>query len=179
MQKFLKKIKIIDHLITELEIQKDDFVNRLKLHVDDDNISIFSDGLDVFFSSKNEYKGKVTYDGFKIKRRRRFFDMNMSLAVARGKYFQKDKKLIIETEINGFQGMMIPFYILCSIIYLVFIITFLTADEIGGNMPRLFVLPFILIHAAFMMGIPYLIMRRSTKSLKHELEREFYYLTKK
>jgi len=38
--------------------------------------------------------------------------------------------------------------------------------------------PFLFIHAAFMFGIPYFMMRRSVKRMKHDLEREFYYMTK-
>ncbi|MFI2743567.1 hypothetical protein ACG2LH_12565 [Zhouia sp. PK063] len=175
MKELLKKLKLIDYLQTELVIQKNDFVNKLRYHVDEGSIGIFSDTFDIFSSSKNEYKGKVSFNGFKIKRRRRFFDMNMNMAVATGTYSQKDDKLIISTEINGFHGMMIPFYIFCIIIYGIFIIGFLSADEIGENALGF---AFIIIHAAFMMGLPYFIMRRSTKRLKHELEREFFYLTK-
>lgn len=29
-----------------------------------------------------------------------------------------------------------------------------------------------------MLGIPYFVMRRSVSRMKHELEREFYYMTK-
>jgi len=173
MKAFLKKLNIIDNLQTELEIQKIDFVGTLRKHVDEDSTGIFSDMSDAFSSSKNEYKGAVTMNGFKIKRRRKFFDMNMNMAVAKGTYTQHGDKLIIDTEINGFHNMMIPFYIFCIIIYAVFIVGFM----FGEGAP-LFALPFLLIHGAFMMGIPYFIMRRSTKRLKYELEREFFYFTK-
>lgn len=178
MKEFLQKLKLIDYFQTELDIKKNDFVSKLREQVDEGSTSTFSDTFDVFSSSKNEYKGEINQDSFKIKRRRRFFDMNINMAVAIGTYKQKDDLLIINTEINGFQGVMIPFYIFCIIIYSVFIVGFFSADNIGGNAPG-FTFPFILMHAAFMMGLPYLMMRRSTKRLKHELEREFYYLTKK
>ncbi|KQC29839.1 hypothetical protein [Flagellimonas eckloniae] len=178
MKEFLKKIKLIEHLITDVEIQKTEFVAKFRQHVDEGSTGMFSDTFDVFSSSKNEYKGQVGYEGFKIKRRRRFFDMNMNLAVARGTYRQSNEKLIIETEINGFSGMMIPFYLFAIVFYSIFIGTFFMTDNIEGNGAG-FALPFILIHAAFMFGIPYFIMRKSTKRMKHELEREFYYMTKK
>jgi hypothetical protein len=177
MKELLKRLKILDYLHTELVIKKNDFVNRLRDHVDEGSIDIFSDTFDVLSSSKNEYKGEVSFNGFKIKRRRTFFDMNMNIAVANGTYSQKDDKLIISTEINGLHGIMIPFYIFCIIIYGVLIVGFLSADEIGGKAIG-FAFPFIIFHAVFMMVVPYLIMRRSTKKLKHQLEREFYCLTK-
>jgi hypothetical protein len=178
MKQFLKKLKLITCFQTELEIQKNDFVDNLRKHVDNACLGLFSDSFDAFSTSKNEYKGEVNDNGFKIKRRRRFFDMNINTAVANGTYDQRDNLLIITTEINGFHGMMIPFYIFCILIYGFIIVSFLSVNKIGGNMAG-FALPFILLHAAFMMGIPYLMMRRSTKRLQHELEREFYYLTKK
>ena len=179
MKEFLERVKLSDHLTTELQILKSKFVKELKNHVDEGETGIFSSSFDMFSSSKNEYKGKVNNEGFKIKRKRRFFDMNLNMAVASGKYEQKGEILMIETEINGFNTMMILFYVFCIFIYSVLIIGFVTADEIGGNMPRVFALPFILFHAALVMGIPYFMMRQSTQRLKRELEREFYYLTKK
>lgn len=177
MKDFLKKLKLIDYLNTELEIDKHDFVNRLKANVDEGGTGMFSEAFDAFSSSKNEYKGHVGLDDFKIKRRRKFFDMNMNLAIAKGTYEQRENNLIINTEINGFSGMMIPFYGFLIVFYLIFIFVFSTAENIEGNMD-FFALPFIIIHAAFMFGIPYFIMRRSVSRMKHELEREFYYMTK-
>ncbi|HEX5171160.1 MAG TPA: hypothetical protein VFW11_18415, partial [Cyclobacteriaceae bacterium] len=112
--------------------------------------------------------------GFKIRRKRKFFDMNMNIAVAQGTYRQRDGVLIIETEINGFHGMFIPFYV----IGIVFYIGMITTISLSGNPMPVFVFPFILFHAAFMFGIPYFMMKRSTKRMKYELEREFYYMTK-
>lgn len=178
MKEFLKKIKLIEYLTTDVEIQKTEFVSKFKQHVDEGSTGMFSDTFDVFSSSKNEYKGQVGHEGFKIKRRRKFFDTNMNLAVASGTYRQSNEKLIIETEINGFSAMMIPFYLFAIVFYSIFIGVFFMADNIEGNGAG-FALPFILIHAAFMFGIPYFIMRRSTKRMKHELEREFYFMTKK
>ncbi len=169
---------MIEYLTTELEIQKNEFVTKFKNYVDEGDIGYFSGAFDVFSSSKNEFKGHVGYENFKIKRRRRFFDMNMNFAIAKGKYRQKGDKLTIEAEINGFSGMMIPFYIFIIIFYSIFIFGFFMADNIEGT-EQIFIVPFICIHALFMFGIPYFMMRRSTQRLKHELEREFYYMTKK
>lgn len=177
MKGFLKKLKLIDYLSTELEIDKNDFFNRLKASVDEGDIGMFSETFDVFSSSKNEYKGHVGLGVFKIKRRRKFFDMNMHLAIAKGTFKQRDNHLKIDTEINGFSGMMIPFYVFLIVFYLIFIIGFSTTNNVEGNMDAV-ALPFIIIHATFMLGIPYFMMRRSVKRMKHELEREFYYMTK-
>lgn len=178
MKEFLKKIKLIEYLTTEIEIQKNEFVLKFSQHVDEGNIGAFSSPFEAFSSSKNEYKGQVRFEGFKIKRRRKFFDSNMNLAVATGTYRQSNEKLIIETEINGFNGIMIPFYLFTFIFYSIFVGIFFNTETFEGNGAG-FALPFIFIHAAFMFGVPYFMMRRSTKRMKHELEREFYYITKK
>lgn len=175
MKGILKELKLIDHLTTELEIQKSDFVKRFRNNVDEGSTDFISDSFDVFSSSKNEYKGHVGYESFKIKRRRRFFDMNINFALAEGTYQQNDRVLIIHTEIHGFSGIMIPFYIFIIIFYSIFIVSFALAENVDSEFSSI---PFILFHGAFMMGIPYLIMRRSMKRMKHELEREFYYMTR-
>lgn len=176
MKEFLRRLGLVEDFSTELPIEKTAFVNRLKSQVDEGDIGVFSDPFEVFSSSKNEFKGQVGFNKFKIKRRRRFFDMNLNNAIAQGTYVQEGGPLRINAEINGFIGMTIPFFLLIAF-YLIFIGAFFMADSIEGNEAG-FVLPFIVIHAAFMFGIPYLVMRRSVKRMKHDLEREFYFMTK-
>lgn len=179
MKELLKKLRLREVFITELEIQKIDFVNRFRDNVDEGGIGFFSDSLlDIFSSGKNEYKGHVGFDEFKIKRRRRLFDMNLNMAVAKGTFSQKGNVLIITTEINGLSSMMIPFYIFVPAFYLLFAGVFFLGEHQEG-MEVFFFLPFIVIHGFFMLGIPYFMMRRSTKRMKHELEREFYFMIKK
>lgn len=177
MKDFLKRIRLIEYLTIELDIQKNEFISKLRENVDEGKTSFMSDSLDAFSSSKNEYKGHVGFESFKIKRRKRFFDMNVNLAVANGTYRQKDNLLIIDTEVNGFSGMMIPFYIFILIFYSIFIIAFLFADNIEGSGGALTFL-FIFLHASLMFGLPYFMMRRSVNRMVHELDREFYYMTK-
>lgn len=174
---FFEKIKIIDHLRTELDIQKEDFVKILKKNVDEGDFGLFFSGFDMFSSSKNEFKGFVDFDNFKIRKRRAFLDVNFNTAIAKGSFKQDKDKLVITTEINSFSGIMIAFYAFAILIYLMFIISFF-ASAFNDITSDPFVIPFVIIHAAFMLGIPYLIMRRSTKRLKYDLEREFYYMTK-
>jgi len=177
MKEFLTRIKLVLNFSTELEIRKTEFVQKLRDSVDEGSTSFFMESFDIFSSSKNEYKGMVNDDGFKIKRKRKLFDVGSSMAIAKGAYYQNGNKLIIKTEVKGFHGMMIPFYIFFSLFYIAFFISFFTLGETGGYGSGLMII-FLILHASFMMGLPYFIMRRSTNRLKHELEREFFYLTK-
>lgn len=179
MKNFLRTLKLIDYLESEIEIDQSEFLLKLRENVDEGDTGFLSDFFDIFSSSKNEFKGSVYSEGFKIKRRRRLFDMSMNLSTAEGKLIQEGTLLRINTEINGFSGMMIPFYIFITIIYSIFIFGFTIVAFAGDNSQIGFALPFIIIHGAFMYGAPYLMMRRSTKRMKHELERELFYLTKK
>ncbi len=178
MKECLKKIKLLEHLTTELEIPKNVFVSNFKQAVDEGSTGLFTNSFEVFSSSNNEYKGQVGYEGFKIKRRRKLFDMSPSTAVASGTYRQHQEKLIIETEINAFSGMMIPLFVLLIFMYTIAIGSFIVADQIEGNAAGV-AIPFLILHAIFMFGIFYLLMRRSAKRMKYELERELYYTTKK
>lgn len=178
MKRLLEKIKLIDFLETELELQKNEFTNRLSKIVDQGSTNSITDIFDMFSSSKNEYKGTVDFSKFKIKRKKKFFDMNITFPVAKGVLNQKGDVLFIKTEINAFKGIMIIFFIVIILIYLIIGITLFTTDN-SDDFPTYAALPFLLIHASFMLGIPYLLLRRSVKRFKYDFERELYYLTKK
>ncbi len=174
MEEFLKKIKLIDYLTTNLQISRTEFVNRLTSITDQGGIGMFSETFDAFSSSKNEFKGEVSLNGFRIKRRSRFFDTNINTAIANGTITEDNHQLVITTEINGFRNFFIIFYLFLVIFYSIFIFGFTSSDNNDG----FFVIPFILLHGTLMFSLPYFMMRRSVKRLKYELEREFFYLTK-
>ena len=175
MRDFLIKLKLIDFLTTNLPIDRTTFVQKLSLITDEGSTSMFSDNFDVFSSSKNELKGQVNYEGFKLKRRRRFFDTNMNMAIATGTLMEKNDQLIIETEINGFNNFFIVFYVLLIIFYSMFIFGFSNSSD---NNVDFIAIPFLILHGTLMFSMPYFMMRRSVKKLKYELDREFFYLTK-
>lgn len=178
MKEFLKKLKLIDNLTIDLEIQKDEFVKRLNQSVDREVLGFFSDSFDIFSSSKNEFKGWVDSQGFEIKRRRRMFDKGANLAYAKGSFMQKGNILSIKTEIKGKDGLMFVFFILIPCFYLMFISIFIIISIGRESFPALLAAFIISFHSIFMLGIPYVIIRRGVKNLKRDLEREFYFMTK-
>jgi len=174
MKTFLTRLKVIDHFTLEIEIERSVFVKRLKQSVDTgDTGVIFS--FEAFASSKNEYRGSVGEHEFEIRRRRKLFDRSGALAIAKGILRLRDSNLIIETEVNSFHKIFIPFYIFMLLFYMIFFIVSLTVGTVGGLFPLL-AFPVLLIHAAFMLGLPYMFMRRSTQKMKYDLEREFYFI---
>lgn len=179
MRKLLEQLKFIDYLTTEIPIKKEDFLEAFRKNVDEGNTGTLFSGFEAFSASKNQYKGTVGNDNFKIRRRKRLFDFNPSGAIIKGTFKQKDDNmLVIESEINSFHGVIIPFLIFILLFYIAAITLAFTLPDDDGII-RWLMLPIILIHATFVLGIPYLMARRSTSRLKYELERDFYYMTKK
>jgi len=96
----------------------------------------------------------------------------MTMAVATGKLRQKDEVLIVDAEINGFNKMFIPIFVIVVVVYAFMLVAIFTADTENVS----FGFPFLLLHASFMMGIPYVIMRRSTSRMKYDLPRDLHYI---
>jgi hypothetical protein len=178
MKDFLKKIKIIQYLTLSLEMDQNEFVDCLRQNIDQGSTGGFADSFDVFSSSKNEYKGAVGLDTFEIKKKRRFFDNTGSLAKATGTISKERKSITINVEINGLSTMMTIFFVIITIFYVLFIVIAFVLPMVSSGIVA-FIIPFIFIHALFMIGLPYLMMRRSVKRLKHDLERDFFFFTKK
>ncbi|MEM6397399.1 MAG: hypothetical protein AAF741_13710 [Bacteroidota bacterium] len=172
-----EKLGLIDHLELTFDIEQIEFVKQLKAHVDESNLSLWSDMGDPFSRSKNEFKGIVDQNGFKIKRKKKFFDVNFNLATAEGRFHQERDQLRIDIELNGVAKRLKIFFVFVVLFYAIFFVTIFGLGQ-SGEVP-LFVLPFMLIHAAFMIGIPYFILRRSVKRMKYELERELFFIANK
>jgi len=178
MKKFLERIKCIDYLTTELEIQKADFISNFSKQVEKGDIGMFSGTFEVFSSSDKRYKGNVDHNGLRIRPKRNMFDVNLGQGVAEGKFTQKGDVLAIETTINGANGKMKFYFAFVLFFYVMFTGAIFGFASFRENVP-LFVIPFILFHALFMLGLPIIIMRKSVKNMKYNLEREYFYATKK
>lgn len=174
MKEFLIRLKLIDYMTTTLHLSKIDFINRLRAITDEGSTRRLSDHFNIFAPSPFEFKGEVNLQGFKIKKRKKVFDSNLNISEANGTYTEENGTLKIETEINGFNNFYIFYYVFIILIYAVFLVLIMRS---GGETEIIAIL-FLLIHGAFMLGLPYLMMRKSVQRMQYELEREFYYLTK-
>jgi hypothetical protein len=174
MKEVLRKIGLVDSFKMELPISRNDFVSTLATNIDAPGFKFF----EAFSSSKNAYKGIVSYEGFELKRKRKLFDANKTLPTCRGVFRATDSKLIIEVEIDGFSKIMILFLIFLGLFYTIFVMIIIfniwTAQWAGV----VWMVPFVLLHAAFMIGVPYYVMKRSTGATKYELERDLYFMMK-
>ena len=173
MKDLLRKLKLVDNLKTELEMSRAQFVENMSAITDTDTcrIGIFSDIFEPFSVSRNELKGHINFDGFKLKRRR-FFDKKSNMAIANGTIIERNGHLTIETEINGFNNFFYVYFIFLLVFYPIIIFVIFNSDSKKEFFPVLI----LFINVALMFSIPCLLMSRSVISLKSKLEREFFFL---
>lgn len=178
MEDFLRKYKLIDEFTIELSIDKSDFVRRLRDTVDPGDIGIFSGAFEAWQSSNNIYKGEVTNQGFRLRRRKKFFQIDGRMqTVATSTFTEKRDTLSIHTEVQSMYKKMIPVLGIAASIYLFAIVLFLS---VGPSHSVLFFVPVILLaHAVFMFTLFYQILKHGVATLKRELEREFVFLANK
>ena len=175
MKEYLRKLKLVDTLSMEIDISQIEFVEKLQNIVDKGSIGLFAEPFEMLNSGKNEYKGQVNFEGFKIRKRRKFFDSISSISSAEGAFFEQNSKLRIDIEINCFSSFLIPVLIFLVILYSISLVTILGSD----GETALIAIPFLLIHGTILTTLPYFMMRRSIQKLKYDLEREFIYISRK
>jgi hypothetical protein len=174
MNNFLFKIGLIDKLTLELDTSSEVFVKRFQEHVDPDQFELF----EIFSRSKNQYKGAISLNNFQMKKRRSFTTSNFSRGTATANFFQRNGKVVVEASITSVNSLYIRFFLFFfGIVYgiALFTITVSGLQDESSNMP-LWTIPFILVHAAFMLGIPYLILKSTVRKMKYELERDLYFM---
>lgn len=173
MQELLRKYKVIDDLTIQLTIDKADFIQKFRQHVEPGDTGIIGNPFEVFSSSDQEFRGQVDLNGFVIRKRRKMFEPYANIAKAEGTFHQDQDKLRITTTVNAFNGMFLFYYVFVTFVYLAFTVVIIAVEDIP-----VFVIPFLLLHAALMYGIPFFLMRGGVKRMKRDLEREFFYMTK-
>jgi len=174
MEDFLKKIQLIQHKQIKLPIDKTAFLKAFKENVDEGEIGVFSGMFEAFSSSKNKFKGKISHSDFELRRRHVLFQRNQMFARVKGTFRQQADHVIVDLNINGFSKMMIPFYIFAILFYVYFI-------SIIGFTSRAFDMfsVFIVIHGILMFVIPYVVMRNGVKNVASDIEKEFFFMTRK
>ena len=174
MQDFLERIQLIVHKQIKLNIDKSEFIRKFQQNVDQGNIGAFSGAFEAFSSSQNRYKGNITQNEFEMRRKREFFDRSSYLARVTGSFRQQNDQLVIDAKITGFNNFLIIFYVFVTLFYIFFIYMFTSGFNDSG-IPAIF----IFIHALFMYGIPYFMIRKRVKNTAGDLEKELFFMTKK
>ena len=170
MTDFIKRIGLYDQFQITLPVSKSDFVKTLALNLDKPGWRF----LDLFPSSKNLYKGKVENDSFEIKRKQKWFNSSGRYLKVLGKVTPHNEQLNINIEIKALTFAFIPLAIVLLVFYAgAFSVTLI------GNIPittKLMVAGFIIVHAIFMLAIPYITLRKAIRNTRYELERDLYFM---
>ena len=170
----LKRLGLVDHLEFVLDTDRHALAERLSLNVENDQ----SDFSDLFSSSKCEYKGNVTANGFSIRRRKRWFDTSPAFCKVNGVFQDvgnNNGQVRVSVEINAFSGRVRLMTILIGIFYGVAICATL-GFGIFKDPKALFGLLGVVIHGFLMVGILYLVLRKSTRRMKYDIERDLFYI---
>ena len=169
MKEFLEKIGLIDHFTTIIEVEKDAFISKFEGNVKEARIGMFSENpFDVFSSDKATYKGHVGFDGFRIKRRRKIFDIKSSFPIiAEGSFVQKGKMLIIETRINGIPLFFQLIYGLMILMFIICVTTMLMQHRSLSELLSLLIIPTVI-------GVNCFMLKKAVRNLKKGLEKDFF-----
>jgi len=175
MKKIFEKLGLSEHITTELTLPKNEFIDKFKEMVDEREKGFFAGSPARPSTGREEFEGKVYENGFRVKRKKKSFEFTINEAVATGNFEQQGDKWVLKTEISGFSRKMIPFYLFIIPFYIVFIYAFLTSPDLDTEY-RTYVALILFSSAILMFFLPYILMRNDTQSLKHDLEKEFFYI---
>ncbi|MCO6162810.1 hypothetical protein [Flavobacterium sp. NRK F7] len=172
MDSFLRKYMLIDTLSLKLNCNKATFIEKFKENVEPSNLS-FSP-FEAFSGGTKLYKGNLDNSTFKIQKKQQLFNNRRQSPIATGKIIENINDIKLDIEINGITPFMKFFFVFIVFSYL-FGFTILLVISFKDTNFAFFPIPFLIVHAAFMIGIPFFIIKSSVKHFKQEMEREFHF----
>ncbi len=185
IEQLLKKLKVIDILQFELDIQLEDFVEKLNSTVDKEKTGAFKRADEYYSKSKSIYVGEVDDGGFWIRaarRERMSFPLpkDFNLGYAEGTFEQKESKLIVTATLKGY-SRRIKFYLkLFGAFYLVSIVLFfLQACWYSGVRSFSLFFPLLMLFHIGVVGLFSIIfMRGFVSKMKKRLPEQFLEILK-
>ena len=165
-----------DYLEMQLNLSASDFEQKLKSLVDTEQKRKRSRPLFKMDDSGKIYFGRISDGKFSFQQRRRFANVHQNFSKVNGVFHEEDGKVNISMTVYSGSKWMLLFLLPLLLFYVVSIgaVVYDTSDSI---LP-FFIVPFLLLHGAFMVGILYFSTRREVKQMKYMLERELYFFTR-
>ena len=173
MNGLLRKIKLIENFSISSHLSPSELKLSLELSIEKTSFGL----LDSFSSNRAEFMGEVTNLGFKLRRTPKSFSKNDRNVLVIGKFKELNNETEINITINGFD----LFY---KLIYSVQLILLIGAVVIYNNPNSVEFESSIFINfigftiALALMFIPYFQRKMTIHQLKHDLERELFFLNK-
>ncbi|OON70878.1 hypothetical protein [Hymenobacter sp. CRA2] len=166
----LRRLKIVQDTTLHLPIEKELFVARLAAVTEQGYSSPLFSAVHALRSSGKEFTGDVGPDYFTIRRKASFSNPGLSAVTIRGTLLPADTGCAVELELDGFHLLYRMAYSLLALLYLFMLIYAVTSQPM--------LLAALLLHIAIIGVMPYISMRRSVSKMKHNIERELFFLTK-
>lgn len=168
----LRKLKLVQDMALSLPIQPELFTSRLASATEQTPSSPRYSAFEANFASNKEFTGDVGPDWFTIRRSAVLSETNgLSLVKVEGTVLPAEEGCVVELELNAFHPL---FYVLYGLLLAFY--AFMVIKALDSN-PLLLLAA--LLHASTIGVLPYLLMRWLLSRMKHYLEREFFFLTKK
>lgn len=178
IEQLLKKLKVIDILQFELDIQLEDFVEKLNSTVDKEKTGAFARSDRYYSKSKSMYIGEVGTDQFIIREAARGLKLGTispKLGHVTGSLEQRDSRLIVNAVLKGYGRRIKLVLKMVFIFYLVTFLTFSLLFILNTRIPSM-ILTFsimLLIQIGFVSFLTILFMRDAVAKLKYKLPEQF------
>lgn len=167
MRDFLKSIKLVRESSVTLNCSRSYFLKILAENTRHPGLEVFE-----AFTSGPPFKGTVGVDQFRIRQRQQGMMSNRQYMVnVRGAVAERDDKVLIAMEANGFNRFIGAFFLLFILAFTGAVIAMITSSAFP-----LVVLPFALVQIALVLLLPYMMLRRAVKNTPREFEKEFHFL---
>lgn len=176
INKILEKYKLINTFETELNVEKETFINEFKKMTEKGYYTPFFIMFDLLKSENKKYIGNFK-DGNFIIRERFTLDNSFSnnFASVKSEFYTEDNKLKIKTIIRGME--IIPF-ILRTIIFGIYLLTMLLLvieqliPPISTEIDMAYIYPpiFVTIFVGFLTYLPYRIAKKNVINMKNNID---------
>ena len=176
INRILEKYKLTKTFETELNVEKEVFINEFKQMTEKGYYTPFLIMFDIFKSENKKYIGDINSENMKIRER---FTLDNSFAnnfaTVKSEFKVENKKLKVRTKIQGME--IIPF-ILRVIIFGIYLLTMLLLvieiliPPIQTEIDMAYVLPpiFVTIFVGFLTYLPYRIAKKNVANKKNDID---------
>ncbi len=176
INKLLEKYKLIKTFDTELNVDKELFVNKFKQMTENGYYSPILRVFDIFIPKSKKYVGDITESNLKIRKKYNLLNFSgLNTSEVKSEFYSENNKLKVKTTI---QGMKIIPFILRVIILLIYILVMLllvleilippiqTDIDISYILPPLLVTFFVYL----LTYLPYRIAKKNIIEMKNNIE---------
>lgn len=175
LEKILEKLELKREVIIDLDITKENFISGLEKQMKSELESPLFSGLELFSSDNQPFIGGFNQGGFTLRSKRIAGKRLRHVPVAKGIIDENENGLSVSIEINAFRGIYSFFLMLLPIFYILVFLFCLYIAIFKLDSSAFVSLIFILLHGAFMIGIPIYWLSKAARildqNLIHEIEK--------